>query len=586
MPFKPPSWCSPLPEIPDSISIEQFMFDEVYGRHKLSTARSPFTCGLTGKGYSAMEMKHRVDHLARALSKEFGFAPNQGDEYDKVIAVFSMNAIDYQTTCWATHRIGGILSAANAAYNADELAYQLNNSDAKGLFTCLPLYKTAIEACKKANIPEEKVFILPLPEQVTQGLDAPGHKTVDDLIATGSKLEPLEPLKWSNGDGAKKTAFLCYSSGTSGLPKGVMISHRNVISNVLQLHTYEKPSRDYLAKRYKNTDYTENKLGLLPMSHIYGLIVICHLATYRGDGVIVLPKYELNMLLQTIQDHEIRMLYLVPPMIIHITKQPQVVKKYDLSSVHSIFTGAAPLGKETANDLLGMFPDWIVKQGYGLTETCTVVCATAYDDVWFGSSGPLLPGYVARIITPDGKDITEYNEPGELVVQSPSVVLGYLKNQKATDETFVELSDGRYMRTGDEAVISKSPKGYEHVFITDRIKELIKVKGMQVAPAELEAHLLTHPAVNDCVVIGVPSDREGEVPKAFVVKAPGSIEESDAILKRAIKKHVEQHKSKHKWLAGGVEFIDVVPKSPSGKILRRMLRDQEKEKRRKEGAKL
>jgi len=267
-----------------------------------------------------------------------------------------------------------------------------------------------------------------------------------------------------------------------------------------------------------------------------------------------------------------------------MTKSAQILSQYDLSSVKGIFTGAAPLGEETAEDLQKMFPSWAIRQGYGLTETCTVVCSTVPSDIWFGSSGSLVSGYEARLVDPDGKEITEYNTPGELWVKSPSVVLGYLNNPQATKETFI---DG-YMRTGDEAVVRKHPKsGHEHIFITDRIKELIKVKGLQVAPAELEAHLLTHPAVNDCVVIGVPSDREGEVPKAFVVKSPNvGLEESDRMIKRDIARHVEKHKSKHKWLAGGVEFVDEVPKSPSGKILRRLIRDREKEKRRKTGAKL
>ncbi|KAK5002658.1 hypothetical protein LTR16_001855 [Cryomyces antarcticus] len=143
------------------------------------------------------------------------------------------------------------------------------------------------------------------------------------------------------------------------------------------------------------------------------------------------------------------------------------------------------------------------------------------------------------------------------------------------------------MRTGDEVVIRKAPSGNEHIFITDRIKELIKVKGMQVAPAELEAHLLTHPHVNDCAVIPIPDDAAGEVPKAYVVKSPSvGLEESGHMIAREICKHVEEHKARHKWLRGGVEFIDVIPKSPSGKILRRMLRDKEKERRRQQGAKL
>jgi acyl-CoA synthetase (AMP-forming)/AMP-acid ligase II len=192
---------------------------------------------------------------------------------------------------------------------------------------------------------------------------------------------------------------------------------------------------------------------------------------YRGDGVIVLPKYDFKQLLQAIQEHSIAMLYLVPPMIIHLTNSKETVKKYDLSSVHGCFTGAAPLGKETAEELNSMFPKMNVCQGYGLTETATVVCATAPSDIWLGSSGSLLPGVTARLVTVEGNEITGYDQPGELWVKAPSVTLGYLKNEKATQETFVEESDGRYMRTGDEAVIRKSPNGHEHVFIVDRIKE-------------------------------------------------------------------------------------------------------------------
>jgi acyl-coenzyme A synthetase/AMP-(fatty) acid ligase len=261
-----------------------------------------------------------------------------------------------------------------------------------------------------------------------------------------------------------------------------------------------------------------------------------------------------------------------------MTKNQPVCSKYDLSSVKAIFTGAAPLGAETAEELHAIYPSWLIRQGYGLTETCTVVCTTPETDIFFGSSGSLLPGYTAKIISMEGVEITGYDQPGELVVQSPSVVLGYLNNDKANQETFIDDTDGkgRWMRTGDEAVIRLSPKGNEHVVIVDRIKELIKVKGLQVAPAELEAHLLTHPSVADCAVIPIPDDAAGEVPKAFVVKSTSvGLEENDSIIERDIKKHVEQHKARHKWLKGGVEFIDVIPKSPSGKILRRLLRDKE-----------
>lgn len=438
--------------------------------------KNPFTDGLSGRTYSALELRERIDYLARALSKELGWKPDQGSEWDKCIAVFSLNTIDYLTLAWAVHRLGGILTCANAAYNAAELEYQLKDSGATAIFTCLPLLGTTMDATKKAGLPKDKVFIMDLAPQMTPPeLKNHGLKTIEQFIQAGVNLPRQQPSdrSWSPGEGARRTAFLCYSSGTSGLPKGVMISHKNVIANTLQIHTHEIPTRDRAKKELGVEEFLEVALGLLPMSHIYGLIVGSHVGAYRGDEVIVLPKYDFKGLLQVIQDYKINMLYLVPPMIIHMTKSKEILKQYDLSSVTACFTGAAPLGKETAEDLLSMFPKWAVRQGYGLTETCTVVCSTVPDDIWFGSSGSLIPGISARLVTVEGNEITGYDQPGELWVKSPSVVNGYLNNEKSTKETFVDESDGRYMRTGDEAVIRKSPNGHEHVFIVDRIKECV-----------------------------------------------------------------------------------------------------------------
>jgi long-subunit acyl-CoA synthetase (AMP-forming) len=241
----------------------------------------------------------------------------------------------------------------------------------------------------------------------------------------------------------------------------------------VQIAAFEKPYRDTIINDVRNqSDYTEMVLGLLPMSHIYGLVVICHASVFRGDGVVVLPKFDFTKTLQAIQDYEINTLFLVPPIIILMTKNKPILDKYNLGSVWSLFTGAAPLGQETAENLQKLYPSWKIRQGYGLTETCTVVCSSPPDDIWFGSSGSLLPSIECKIVTIEGVEITGYDQPGELLVKSPSVVLGYLNNDKANKETF---QDG-YMRTGDEAVIRKAPSGHEHVFITDRIKELIKVQ--------------------------------------------------------------------------------------------------------------
>jgi acyl-CoA synthetase (AMP-forming)/AMP-acid ligase II len=301
-----------------------------------------------------------------------------------------------------------------------------------------------------------------------------------------------------------------------------------------------------------------------------------------------------------------------------MTKNKKKCDQFDLTSVKSICSGAAPLGPETQHDMQTQYPKWYIKQAYGehhsprttekklipfpgMTESSPVSTMTIWHDIYNGSAGSLVPGQRARLVDADGKDVHDYDTPGELWLQGPNIVLGYLNNVEATEETF----GGGWMKTGDEAVIRKSKNGHEHVFITDRIKELIKVKGHQVAPAgtsflvvtclvafaytlvELEAHILTHHSVADCAVISIPGEDGEEKPKAFVVKSDSvGIEDNDRMLMRDITRHVEKSKAKYKWLTGGVEFIDVVPKSASGKILRRMLRDKEKEERRKKGSKL
>lgn len=471
MVFTPPKWVPQLPEIPDTVPIPNFMFDEAHGRAPYNTSRDAYICGITGKKVTAKEQRQSYQYLARALAKELSWSVNSGSEYDKVCGVFALNTIDVMTVNWAIHRLNGVSSPANAAYGPDEVKYQLENSSSKALFTVLPLLEVALAGAKKAGLDRSKIFLLPMPGD-DESKYPKDIKTFSQLLEAGKKLPELEEIKWEKGQGARQTAFLCYSSGTSGLPKGVMISHRNVIANTLQIKTYDAEYRQSLG----GDDYRENALGLLPQSHIYGLIVICHESTYVGDSVVVLPKFEMKPFLNSIQQYKINTLYIVPPIIINLVKNKQVCDQYDLSSVKGLFTGAAPLGEETATDLNKQYPHWKIRQGYGLTETCTVVCSTIPGDIVFGSSGCLLPGYKARVVTPEGNEVTGYDQPGELLVQSPSVTLGYLKNEKATKETFVDMEDGRYMRTGDEVVFKKSKAGNEHVWVVDRIKELIKVK--------------------------------------------------------------------------------------------------------------
>ncbi|KAF4470270.1 hypothetical protein FALBO_2816, partial [Fusarium albosuccineum] len=581
-PSLPPSWRqlltlgSSLADPPDSVSIPEFVFTEDYARKPFAKSRNPYTCGISGKTYTTAEVIEREDLLARALAKRLGYDAGEGTEWDRVVGVYSLNTIDYIPVNHSVHRLNGIVSPASAAYSAPELEHQLRSSGANALFTCVPLLETALTAAKAVGIPEDRIFLLPVP-----GFEKKDpFKTVDDLVAEGRNAPEVQPLNWVKGQGARQVAYLCYSSGTSGLPKGVQITHRNVISNIMQMAI-----QDSAGRAAAGID-TQVQLGLLPLSHIYGLVPVAHHGIYNGDETVILPKFELKILLSAIQKFGIMQMALVPPILIQMLGNQEECAKYDLSTVRFIFSGAAPLGKETALAVNKVWSKWNICQGYGLTETSPVVTSTSELDIDPGSSGTLLPGLRAKVMDLDGTEITEYNKPGELLVQGPTVVLGYLNNAKASAETFVHHNDGRWMRTGDEVIVRKSAKGNEHFVVVDRIKELIKVKGHQVAPAELEAHLLSHPFVSDCAVIQVPDHRAGEVPKAFVVKAPAANGKPDSEVTQSINKHVEEHKARHKWLKGGIEFIDIIPKSPSGKILRRLLRDRERQARKEKGAKL
>ncbi|KAH7253448.1 hypothetical protein NW759_007219 [Fusarium solani] len=578
MVFTSPEWVPQLSiDPPDSISLHDFMATENFGRLPFSQSRNPFTCGLTGKTYSASEAGQRADFLARAIARKLDFSPNEGVEWDKVVAIFSLNAIDTFSVTQAVHRLSGIVTPASAAYSASELEHQLRSSGAKALFTCTALVDRAVKAAEAVGISKDHIFLLETPG----GSKGVKLTTVDELIQQGVALPALESLKWVKGQGARQVAYLCYSSGTSGLPKAVMISHRNVISNVLQISAFDSVSRQKLGIK------TQACLGVLPFSHIYGLLIISYASTFRGDGVIVMPEFDFKAVLAAVQKYKIALLFVVPPIIIRIIRNETLCAKYDLSSVRYVYTGAAPLGSEVVDEVRRQYPKWRVGQGYGLTETCTVVCTTSELDVDDGSSGSLVPGTRAMLVDIEtGQEITEYNKPGELLVQSPSLALGYLNNQKATTETFIWRADGRWIRTGDEVLVRKAASGNEHLVIVDRLKELIKVNGHQVAPAELEAHLLGHDLVSDCAVIQVSDNRTGEVPKAYVVKSEKCDGLSDENIVGAICQHVETHKAKHKWLRGGVEFIDTIPKSPSGKILRRQLRDKEREAKKQSQAKL
>lgn len=287
--------------------------------------------------------------------------------------------------------------------------------------------------------------------------------------------------------------------------------------------------------------------------------------------IVVINKFNLVNFLQTIEKFRITHLPLVPPQVVLICKYPKV-REYDLSSVRFIKTGAAPLTSETMSKFAPLFPGAHIEQGYGTTEASSIsICPLEVKTDLSGSSGVLLPGVSARVERPDGS-LADWGELGELVIKSPALALGYTNDSEANRETF---SNGWY-RTGDEVRLLKTG----HLFVVDRLKEMLKVKGFQVSPAELEGCILEHPDVIDACVVSIPDEYSGELPMAFVVLHPRTaarVREDPRVfgeIKQSIIQHVASKKAAHKRLSGGVEFIDAIPKAPTGKLLRRVLRDR------------
>lgn len=364
----------------------------------------------------------------------------------------------------------------------------------------------------------------------------------DDTPVTPAKFDPKEQL-----------LVVPFSSGTSGLPKGVMLTHFNVMAEIAILFGDDKLNLDM-----KESDVV---LALLPFFHIYGMTVILSTVLLSGATAVVMPKFDPTVFLTAVQKHKLTYLPLVPPIVLFLAKHP-AIDSIDFSSVRSCLSGAAPLDAELTTAAAKRL-NCEVRQGYGMTELSPASHVTVPGASIAGSCGQLLPNLEVRIIDPDtGKCLTAgEDQRGELCVRGPIVMKGYLGNEEATKAT---IDEEGFLHTGDIAYVSEEGDYY----IVDRLKELIKVKGFQVAPAELEGLLLEHESIADAAVVGKPDERAGEVPKAYVVLKPGAELTADEV-----KAFVEAKVSAFKKIAE-VEFIAEIPKSSSGKILKRVLRDR------------
>ncbi|PCH35773.1 acetyl-CoA synthetase-like protein [Wolfiporia cocos MD-104 SS10] len=558
-----------LQNVADDLTLPQFLIDNA-ARHPTRPERPrDVPCLVDDESSREVyfdEMSTRTDALARGMRETWGIGK------DDIVAMYAPNHIDYPICLWATHRLGAIVAATSPALTAPELVYQLQIARPSLIIAHISNLSIALEAASTIGLPHTHVIVLDAQKAASPG--SLKRESVDEVIERGRAASPIPEIMLRKGEAKKKIAVLCFSSGTTGKPKAVAVSHYNMICNILQTATFLRINENYCPDEEKRFQVGDKCCAVLPFYHIYGLIANLHFTLYAGMTVVVVQKFVHESLLQSIEKRRISHLFLVPPQVVLFCKHP-ATRNYDLSSVRFCMVAAAPLTAEVTTQMLELMPGIHLGQGYGLTETCAAVSLfpTTSRVGTMGSAGQLVSGTVAKVVKPDGT-LAGPGEPGELWVQGGQIAMGYYKNEQATKESFI---DG-WFRTGDEVIIQNNGD----IFITDRIKELIKVKGYQVAPAELEGHLLGHPHVADAGVVGIPDDFSGELPLAFIVLQQ-QIRKEVALradvaeeVKRSIAEHVSSAKSHYKWLTGGIVFIDQIPKNASGKILRRMLREHAK----------
>jgi acyl-CoA synthetase (AMP-forming)/AMP-acid ligase II len=474
--------------------------------------------------------------LARAIPVCAGGLAERGLEKGDVFAIYSPNLPEYAIAFFGAAMAGGIVTTINPLYTADECAHQLQDADAKFLLTVPPFLDKAKEAADAAGI--EEVFVFG---------DAEGATAFETLLGIGQ--EAPEVLI----DSSEDVVALPYSSGTTGLPKGVMLTHRNIVANISQCLPIERLEPE------------EVTVGVLPFYHIYGMTIILSMALENGATVVTMPQFDMEDFCQLVETHGIQSGYLVPPIILGLSKHP-VVDEYDLSSFDFITSGAAPLGEDVAEacaERIGC----TVKQGYGMTEASPVthLMPRGADVPKPDSVGQAVPNTEFRIVDVESGESLPPGERGEIWVRGPQVMKGYHNNPDATDAT---IDDDGWLHTGDVAMVDED----DDVYIVDRVKELIKYKGYQVAPAELEAVLQSHDDVADAAVIPSPDEEAGEVPKAFVVRTPTAPSLDADTIMDFVAEQVAPYKKVRR-----VAFVDEIPKTASGKILRRNLVEQERE---------
>ncbi|XP_047941734.1 4-coumarate--CoA ligase-like [Salvia hispanica] len=476
-----------------------------------------------------------------ALSRRAGAGLSRlGLRHGDTVMILLPNSPEFVFAFLGASYIGAVSTMANPYFTPAEVVKQAKASEAKLIIT---------QACHVGKVSgfakDNGVRVVLVDSPPPEG----DYLQFSELV--GADESELPAVDFSPDD----VVALPYSSGTTGLPKGVMLTHKGLVTSVAQQVDGENPNL------YIHSD--DVMICVLPFFHIYSLnsILLCGLRA--GAAILVMQKFEIEPFLELIQRYKVTIGPFVPPIVLAIVKSP-VVDKYDLSSVRTVMSGAAPLGKELEEAVRDKFPNAKLGQGYGMTEAGPVLAmclafAKESFEIKSGACGTVVRNAEMKIVDTESGASLGRNQPGEICIRGDQIMKGYLNDSEATERT---IDKQGWLHTGDIGFIDED----DELFIIDRLKEIIKYKGYQVAPAEIEALLLNHPNISDAAVVPMKDEQAGEVPVAFVVKSNGSTITEDEI-KQFISKQVIFYKRINR-----VFFIDAIPKNPSGKILRKDLK--------------